>query len=164
MALGDIVVYGSTSVGSPSSEKFAVAASATLINAGEPVSIALGNSSGNVVTPSATNLPVVGTDFWAGIAASTSTNTAGAAGTVDVFVLQKGVTYTVAPKVAATWDTQTEYDALVGARVLIDLTTGVYTILASDGSTHGLVVMPLDIKKYPGKVRFAIRQAVDFLA
>lgn len=161
MALGDITVYDAGSVGSPTAERYAVAASATLIYAGEPVTKALG---GAAVTPSATNLPVVGTDFWAGIAASTSTNTASAAGVVDVLVLQKGVSYLVAPKVTATWDTQAEYDALVGDRVLIDLTTGTYTILATDGATNGLVVMPLDIAKFPGKVRFAIRQAVDYLA
>lgn len=161
MALGDITVYDAGSVGSVTSERYAVAASATLIYAGEPVNKELG---GAPVDPAATNTPVVATDWWAGIAASTSTNTAGAAGVVDVFVLQKGVSYLVAPKVAATWNTQSEYDALVGARVLIDLTSSSYTILAADGSTYGLVVMPLDVAKFPGKVRFAIRQAVDYLA
>lgn len=161
MALGNVTFYESGSVGSPTSVNYPVAASATLINAGEPVSKVLG---GAAVLPAATNTPVVATDFYAGIAASTSTNTAGAAGTVDVFVLQKGISYLCAPNSAAAWDTQAEYDALVGDRVLFDLTTGVYTVLATDGSTNGLVVMPLDIKKFPGKVRFAIRQAVDYLA
>ena len=55
-------------------------------------------------------------------------------------------------------------DALVGDRVLIDLTTGSYTILATDGATNGCVIMPLDISKYPGKVRFAFRNGVSYLA
>ena len=161
MAIGDITIYDAGSVGSPTAERYAVAASATLIYPGEPVAKALGAAA---VTPAATNTPVVATDFYAGIAASTSTNTAGAAGVVDVLVLQKGVSYLIAPNVAATWDTQAEYDALVGDRVVFDLTSTTYTILATDGATNGLVVMPLDIAKYPAKVRFAIRQAVDYLA
>ncbi len=161
MALGDITIYESGSVGAPSAVRYAVAASATLIYPGEPVTKALG---GAAVTPAATNTPVVATDFYAGIASSTSTNTSGAAGVVDVLALQKNVTYLIAPNSTAAFDTQSEYDALVGDRVLFDLTTGTYTILATDGATNGLVIMPLDIRKYPGKVRFAIRQAVDYLA
>ncbi len=162
MALGDIQVLQSNGgFGQVGSVRFAVAASATLINAGEPVAKALGDS---VVTPAATNTPVVATDFYAGIAASTSTNTAAAAGVVDVFVMDPKTTYLISPKVAATWDTQSEYDALVGDRVLLDLTTGSYTILASDGATSGCVIQPLDITRYPGKVAFSFRQAVDFRA
>lgn len=161
MALGDITLYDSDAVGAPGAVRYAVAASSTLIYAGEPVAKALG---GAAVTPLATNKPVVGTDFMAGIASSTSTNTASAAGTVDVLTFHKGATYLIAPNSAAAFDTQAEYDALVGDRVLFDLTTGTYTILATDGATSGLVIMPLDIAKYPGKVRFAIRQAVDYLA
>jgi len=161
MALGDITFYESGSVGSPTSVKYPIAASATLLNAGEPAAKALGQP---YVAPAADATPVVATDFWAGIAASTSTNTASVDGTVDVFVLQKGLSYLCAPKTAASWDTQAEYDALVGDRVLIDLTNGVYTVDTTDSATSGLVVMPLDIKKFPGKVRFAIRQAVDYLA
>lgn len=164
MAIGDIKVYAEAAFGYPGDDVYAVAASATTIKAGEPVAKALGNSTGNVVTPAATNTPVVATDFYAGIAATTSTNTSGAAGTVLVTKFTPGVSYIIAPKVAASWDTQAEYDALVGARVVLDLTTGSYTILASDGSTNGCVVLPLDIAKYPGVVRFTFRSAVNYLA
>jgi len=159
--VGDITILDSGQFGAIGSRKFAVAASATLINAGEPVAKALAAA---VVTPLATNSPVVGTDYMAGIAASTSTNTASAAGTVEVIPLATDVTYLIAPKVAATFDTQAEYDALVGDRVLIDLTTGTYTILAADGATNGCVIEPLDISKYPGKVAFSIRGAVAYNA
>ena len=97
------------------------------------------------------------------ISASTSTETTTAAGTVEVVPLVPGVTYLVSPKVAATWDTQAEYDALVGARVLLDVTNGVITILAADGANNGCVVEPLDIRKYPGKVRFSLRQGLNYL-
>lgn len=112
----------------------------------------------------ATNKPVVGTDYLIGIATSTSTQTASVAGTVDYLPLSPGQIYMISPKVAASWDTQAEYDALVGKRVLIDLTAGAYTILAADGATNGCVISPLDISKYPGKVAFEIRAGVNVFA
>ncbi len=161
MAIGDITVYSEGAFGYPGDDVYAVAASATLIYPGEPVAKALG---GAAVTPAATNTPVVATDFFAGVASSTSTNTASVAGQVYVTKFGYNNTYLISPKVAATWDTQAEYDALVGDRVLLDLTTGTYTILAVDGATNGCVVMPLDIAKYPGKVRFQFREAVNYLS
>ena len=114
--------------------------------------------------------PSVTSDFIAGLAMSTSTDTAAAAGVVDVMPIVPGMTFICAPGTAASWDTQAEYDALVGARVLLKLTgtaaagTATYTILAADNSTYGCVVMPLDVKKYPGKVRFAFREGCTYLA
>ncbi len=159
--LGDIQILQDGVFGVPGSTKFAVLAGATTILPGEPVSKALSAPS---VTALATNTPVVATDFMCGIAASTSTQTASVDGTVQVTVLQPGVVYLIAPTVAASWDTQAEYDASVGNRVLFDLTTGTYTILAADGATYGLVVEPLDISKHPGKVAFSIRAAVAYNA
>lgn len=163
MALGDIQVFDEAAFGFPGSQPFDVEEGAvSSINSGEPVAIALGAVDG--VTALATNKPVVGTDFMAGISTSTSTETVTVEGSVQVQKLASGVSYLIAPKDTTLWDTQAEYDALVGARVLFDKTSGVYTILAADGATNGLVVMPLNIAKYPGKVRFAIRNAVNFLA
>lgn len=159
--LGDIKVLRPAQFGDVGSKQFAVAASATTIKPGEPVAKALGAS---VVTPLATNKPVVGTDYLAGIAMTESTNTAAAAGVVDVMPLVPNVVYIMSPKVAATWDTQAEYDALVGDRVLIDLTAGSYTILAADSANNGCVIEPLDVKKYPGKVAFSFRNAVNYLS
>ena len=160
MALGDITIYDEGAFGYPGDEEFAVAASATTIKAGEPVSWALG---GYVVTPMATNKPVIGTDYLAGIAATTSTNTAAAAGTVRVTKPLPGMSYLIAPLAPTSFDTQAEYDLLVGDRVLFDLTSSTYTITATDGATYGLTILPLDIKKYPGKVRFAIRTGATTL-
>lgn len=161
MALGDITLYDSAAFGYPGDIQYAVASGAAAsINAGEPVTKALG---GVAVSAMTTNKPVVATDFLAGIAATTSTDTVAAAGTVQVMKLTNGISFLISPKVAASWDTQAEYDALVGARVLIDLTTSSYTILATDGATNGCVIMPLDISRYPGKVRFAFRNGVNYL-
>lgn len=135
-----------------------VAAGATTINPGEPVAMALGAVS---VTAMATNKPVVATDFLIGISTSTSTQTASVAGTVDYIPLVEGQEYLISPKVAASWDTQAEYDALVGKRVLIDLTTGSYTLLAADGSTSGCVVTAMNIAENPGKVKFLFRSGVN---
>jgi len=165
LAKGDVTLYSDQAFGYPGDEVYAVASgSAASINAGEPVAKALGNSTGNVVSALATSKPVVGTDYLAGISASVSTDTVSAAGTVYVTKLVDGISYLCAPKTAATWNTQALYDALVGSRVTFDLTGGVYTINATDGSTNGLVVMPLNITNYPGKVRFAIRAGASYLA
>jgi hypothetical protein len=165
MALGDIQIYDEGAYGYPGDAFFTVASGTTSsILPGTPVAKTLGNSTGNVVAAAGNNFPVVGTDYTAGIASSTSTETTSLAGTVKVTKLDPNLTYIIAPKVAATWDTQAEYDALVGARVLIDLTTGVYTILASDSANNGCVVEPLDISKYPGRVRFSIRAGASYKA
>lgn len=160
--VGDITIYAEGAFGYPGDDQYAVASGTTAsISAGTPVSKPLGAAA---VAAAATNFPVVGTDYMAGIAASTSTETASLAGSVYVTKLVPGVTYLVAPKVAATWDTQAEYDALVGDRVLLDLTSNTWTILASDSANNGCVVMPLDISRYPGKVRFAVRAGASYLA
>lgn len=163
MALGDLELLSSKNgSGFPGSQKHNVAASSTLINAGEPVTV---NALGDVVViPMATNSPVVGTHFVVGVAASTSTNTASAAGSVTVVPMSSNDVWLIKPNVAATFDTQAEYDALVGKRVLIDLTSTSYTILAADNSTYGCVIMPLDVKKYPGKVAFSFRAGASYKA
>ena len=160
MATGDIQIYEPSTSMVQGSRKANVAAGATTIYPGEPVARSLG---GVTVTAMATNKPVVATDFLVGIATSTSTQTASVAGTVDYLPLVPGQTYLISPNSAAAWDTQAEYDALVGKRVLIDLTSGSYTILATDGATSGCVIQPLNIATYPGKVAFAFRNGVSDL-
>lgn len=160
MAVNDIVALDDPSFGSVGSQRWAVGASATIIYPGEPVVRALG---GYVVTQMATNKPVVGSDYVVGIASSVSTNTASAAGTVDVIPLIPGQVYLAKPNDTTAWDTQAEYDALVGDRVLFDLTSGKFTILATDGATYGCVIQPLDIAKFPGRVAFCFRTDVSHL-
>lgn len=160
MATGDIMPYEISASQLNGAKKANVAAGATTINPGEPVARALGAVT---VTAMATNKPVVATDFLVGIATSTSTQTASAAGTVDYLPLQPGLTFLIKPTAPTSWDTQAEYDALVGKRVLIDLTSGNYTILAADGATSGCVIVPLDIARYPGRVAFIFRNGVSDL-
>ena len=161
--IGDFVILENASTGGRGSRRCLVAAGAvsTIINPGEPVIRVLGAA---VVTQLLTNTPVVGTTSVVGIAETTSTQTTTAAGEVFVTPTDNKITWLVSPTVAATFDTQAKYDALVGARVVIDLTAGKYTVLAADNSTYGLVIMPLDVSKYPGKVAVAFRSGVSDLA
>lgn len=139
-----------------------VAAAATTIYPGEPVARALG---GVTVTQMATSKPVVATDYLEGIAASTSTQTASVAGTVQVVPLRPGVIYAAKPLDATQWNTQAKYDALVGKRVLLDLTTGTFTIGHTDGATYGCVIEARDINQpNDGMVYFSIRAGVSALA
>lgn len=149
-------------------------AAGTPIYAGEPVMIrAVGNV---VVEPMITNSPTVSASagvegLFVGIAATNSTNTASAAGVVDVVPTNSALTWLGNPDVAASWDTQAEYDALVGKRVLIKNsvsvtstpTSGAYTVLASDSANNGCTVQALNIFKYPGKVAIAFRTGTSNL-
>lgn len=135
------------------------------INAGELVLKTLGSAYVTAWTASNSAKPVVGTDYLAGLSATASNETATAAGTVTVYPIVAGVVYLANPNNSLLWDTQSEYDALVGSRVLLNTTSaGVQTILASDSSTSGLVIEPLDIAKYPGKVAFSLRAGLSYLA
>lgn len=161
MASGDIIILEQGVLAGRGSRTYNVAAGATAINAGEPVQHTLAGTS---VTAAATNTPSVGTHYYAGIALTNSTQTATANGKVNVLPITMETTYLIKPKVATSWDTQTEYDDLVGKRVLIDLTSGSYTLLATDNVNNGCVVMPLDIAKYPGMIAFSFRNGVSDLA
>lgn len=144
---------------------------------GEPVYKTLGTGTTNnsaqvwgVFGTGTSAKPVVATDFMAGIAATTSTETDTANGTVQVLPLVPNVTYLMNADVAATYGTgttpvQATYNALIGSRVLIKMSTAVppvFTLLASDSATSGLVVCPLDVFKYPNKVAVQFRQGLNY--
>lgn len=132
--------------------------SVSRINPGEPVTKVAGAAG---VLAAATNAPTT-TLRIVGVAASTSNETASVDGTVVVIPSTNGQLFRIAPKVAATWNTQAAYNALCGARVLIDNTTGVYTLLAADGAGNGCIVEYLDIATYPGQVCFSFSPLVDY--
>lgn len=173
MALGDITLYANRSAQGGRGSRLYNVALGTAINAGEPVQVrALGNTIGFVVEPALTSTPDQTAHLYVGIAETTSTNTTTASGTVNVVPLDSNDTWLANPDVAATWDTQAEYDALVGARVLLKNsvsvtatpTSGTYTILATDSANNGCVVQTLNIFKTPGKVAFAFRDGCSYLA
>ena len=161
MANGDIKILTEGPFGDPGAEVFQVASGGTppAINPGEPVGYALGQQYAAAL---ATSKPVAGTDFLAGISESKSSETASLDGIVRVRKLIPGTIYLIKPKVATTWNTQAKYNALVGARVTFDLTSGAYTINSTDGATNGLVIENLDMTKYLGLVAFSIRTACAY--
>ena len=162
-----------SSFGAPGSRKHAVASgAAATIKAGELVLKTPGDASVVVWTASNAAKPVVATDWIAGLSTSTSTDTASAAGTVDIISDFSGLVFLGTPTTPATFGTattgvttQATYDALVGDRVLLRTSAaGVQTIEPSDGATYGLVIEPLEIAKYPGKVAFSIKPGCSYLA
>lgn len=172
MALSDFMLFQNSSTNGRGGRTYNVALG-TPILAGEPVGATVG---GVAVFPADTSTPVVSTALYAGIAATNSTNTTTAAGSVVVIPINSNDTWLVNPAVAASWDTQAEYDALTGKRVLIQnnaqvgysysqyVNNGTYSLLASDSANNGAVVQRLDISKTPGKVAIAFRNAVNVLA
>ncbi len=168
--LGAVKFKSQAVQGYPGDLPFLVAAGAVgTISAGIPVTKALGQP---YVLPAADGTPVVGTDYMAGISATLSTDTVAADGLVSVCTLMPGNIYLIAPKTPATYfgasyataPSQATYNALVGSRMVFDLTGTTYTIDATDGSTNGLVVEYVDVNAYPGLVAFSIRSACFYNA
>lgn len=171
MASGDFVLKDQDTSGGGRLYNVALG---TPIFAGDPVMIrAVGNV---VVEPMLTNSPTVSVTagvegLFVGIAVTNSTNTATAAGTVNVRPTECQLTYLGNPDVATSWDTQSEYDALTGKRVLIKNsvtvtatpTGGTYTVLASDSANNGCTVQAMDVTKYLGKVAIAFRTGTSNL-
>lgn len=170
MALGDILFFKDPSFGAIGSSTRQVASGTTAsINAGEFVLVALGSATVTAWTAGSAAKPVVATDFVAGLAMTTSTETASAAGTVEVMPLVPGQQFLIKPLVAATFGqgttpSQSTYNALVGDRVLLNCSAGgVQTLLAVDGATNGFVIQDLDISKYPAVVAIAPRNGLSQL-
>jgi len=166
MALGDIKILAQASYVGRGARKCNVASGTSGILPGEPVVRALGAV---VVEPMLAGIsgaggPYVTTDYIVGIAATSGTHSTTADGNVYVYPVTSQTTYLIAANTATDWNTQAKYDALVGKRVLIDWTTGSYTLLGSDDADAGCVVMALDITRYPGKVAFAFREGCSDLS
>lgn len=167
MALGDFTVKQEGAFGSTGSQNFNVLqGTLNSIKAGDMVSKIL---KGTSVLPLANAQPVLSGTQWGayvvGLATSTSTDTTTGSGVVVIMPMAQGTIYLVNADVAATWNTQSKYDLLVGSRVtLARSATGVYTINATDNADNGCIVEPLEIAKYPGKVAFSFRTGTSYLA
>lgn len=132
--------------GSIPAMKFLVASgAAATINPGTPTKF---SSAGAVVPMVDANGTT--SERFTGIAKSTSTDTAAAAGEVYCFVPLPGIVYAAKAKSAAAADTQAEIDALLGARLVFDLTgtvgpglTGQWTVdtAAGDGANNCLTIV-----------------------
>ena len=94
-------------------------------------------------------VPMVDTDGtvtamrFTGVSATTSNDTSAADGVVDTFFPVAGLQYRAAALTAATVDTQTEVNALMGKKVVFDLTSNVWTvdIAAADALVNCVVIV-----------------------
>lgn len=158
MSLGDISIKDAGGLSVVPTNRYRVAAGSTTINAGEPVKLTI--AGGAYVVRSATNEPVTGTATFVGIAASTSNQTAGLDGVVDVYGPTPNVIFRASAKLATAVDTDAELIGLLMNRVAFDLTGALFTLSESvaDAATNGLVIVGGDI--LTGKVDFIVRNSV----
>jgi hypothetical protein len=158
MAKGDIQPFENSGTKNTGAIKMLVQAnsngssgSAGNILPGEPVT----RAAGVAYVLAAVNNSGTTTLRIAGVAASQSTETASVDGTVDVIPSAPGQLWMMKWKTVGTdWNTQANYNAHIGDRMLIDLTTGNYTMLASDGASQACIVQYNDLTRYPGVVVF----------
>lgn len=158
MSLGDFSIKDAGGLSNVPTWRYRVAAGSTTINAGEPVKLTV--AAGAYVVRSADAEPVTGTPTFVGFAASTSTQTAGVDGVVDVYLPNPNVVFRGNAKSAAAIDTDAELIGLLNNRVQLDLTSGVFTVDEStaDASTNGILIVGGDI--LTGKVDFIVRNSV----
>ena len=123
----------------------------TAIYVGEPLKI-YGGQHGNYATHMANGDPAIGTDITIGIAASDSTETATAEGTVEVYLPLPGIIYECAATTPANLA-----DGVVLDCVTFDLTGIIFTVDEDEGSdenVHGLRIIGYDATA--GTVQFTI--------
>ena len=158
MAVGDITFLNVAGGSEDGARKIPVAVNST-INPGEPVTVTLGAGWSGVAA--LTGTPLVASANVAGIASSkpSATNPNSALWTIDVVPVKDGLVCIASALSAAAVATQAQYDALVGKRVLLDLTTGVYTVATAtaDAAANGITIVDIDVAQYPGKVAFTIK-------
>ena len=101
-----------------------------------------GSVAGTVVVGADGDGLVTGERFT-GLAKSVSTETASAAGVVGTWAPVPGLIYRGSPKVANSVDTQAEINALMGKKVLFDLTSTKWTVdtAATDALVNCVVIV-----------------------
>lgn len=155
MAKGNVRIIDTGGRTSVPTKTFAVqdrtSSSDTVIYPGDPVKLSA--EGGNYVIHLATGDPEIGTDMVVGIAASTSTETSSADGTVEVYLALPGIIYRCDASDSANLAAGVLYDC-----VTFDLTSTTYTVDENEGSdedVHGLRVMDYDATD--GTVDFIIK-------
>lgn len=141
MATNNIKVIDVGGLNTLPTQTFQTEANATAINVGEPVKFKTAGS--RYVIPVADTEPVIGTTVAVvGIAKSASTQTASTDGVVEVFLVDSKTVLRAKAKSSTAADTAAEILALAGKRVVLDLTTGVYTVdtAAADAAANGVIL------------------------
>lgn len=86
---------------------------------------------------------IVTAERFTGLAKNASTDTASAAGVVDLWVPVPGLLYRGFAKSLTAFDTQSEINALMGKKVIFDLTTSDWTVdtAATDALVNCVVIV-----------------------
>lgn len=158
MAKNDVRVRSVEGLNSLTTTVWQTEAGATDILAGEPVKLKSAGSP--YVIPLANGEPVIGTTTQVvGIAASDSTHTATADGTIEVYVPSDAVVWECKAATSTNADTQAEINALVGDRVAFDFGSSTYTVDENEGddAPHGLQIVGGDPDR--AVIYFKIRPA-----
>lgn len=136
-------------------------ANTTVINAGE---LAIIGTARKYAAAAADGDPVVGTEVVVGVTQSTSTQTTLVDGSVNVYIPNPGTIYSAKAKDPLLANTQAEINALIGKRVVLDLTAGKYTVdtAAADAATNGIVIVGGDFNQ--SSINFTIQNAGTILA
>ena len=125
---------------------------------GEPVKI-YGAEGGNYVTHVGDGEPAIGTDIVVGIAASESTETSSAEGTVEVYLPLPGVIYRCDATASGNLG-----DGVVLDTVTFDYSNSVYTVDEDEGTdenVHGLRIVDYDSSD--GTVDFMFKSGATIL-
>jgi hypothetical protein len=145
MATGDIKIHDVGGRGNAMVRRFVTKAGLTAINAGEPVMAPthLGQASSPYYVVALTdNKPIIGTDYFVGVAAAAGTHTSTADGYVDVYLDLPGIIWKAKAKTSTLADTQAEIDSSMMYLVTLDLTGTTYTLdTGSVANTNGLMVV-----------------------
>lgn len=163
MARGDILLKDHGGANTLPTQRWLTEAAATAILAGEPVKFKSAGSP--YAIPLADADLTIGTDTaMLGVAASDGTHTASADGYVDVYMPLPGTVWRAKAKTASTFDTQSEIDALIGDRVVLDLTSSTYTVdvAAGDGANNAFYIVGGDPTN--SEVWFTIRTDATYLS
>lgn len=158
MARGNIQIVDVAGRNTINTKTFRTEAGATALAVGEPAKLKAAGS--EYVIPLADAEPVIGTTTKVvGIVASPSTHTASADGSVEVYMPIPGMVYRAAAKSAAAVDTDAELAALLNTNVLLDLTSGVYTVDTATvaAAANGVTIVGGNISA--GTVDFIIRDS-----
>lgn len=142
MATGNVWIRSTGGLNSVPTMRYQTEAGAAAINPGELCKLKAAGSPYVIALVDADL--TVGTDSqFVGLAASTATHTASADGVVDVLVASPSIVYEAKAKTYASVDTQSEINALVGDRKIIDVTGGVHTVdeAAADGVGNALTIV-----------------------
>ena len=141
MSLADVGIRGTGGLNAPPTDRWVVASGQTdLVEAGEPTKQ---NAAGdeNVILLVDADLTVATDQPMAGVSVANSTETASAAGYVDVYTPGMWLLYEILALTTATADTQSEIDALIGDAYIIDLTSSAFTMdTAAPAATGAFII------------------------